>query len=100
MRLTFANRSVKIWSDTQCSLLDVFKAPSSPHRCNADAGIIVTEGITAKPKVASSTPRRQDVSSICWNSLMRSLMARVRSRGHHRVDGKEEEEPLLSRLHM
>ncbi|KAJ8456705.1 hypothetical protein ONZ51_g11966 [Trametes cubensis] len=63
-----AELSVKIWSDTQCSLLDVFKAPSSPHRCNADAGIIVTEGITAKPKVTSSMPRRQDIP---WASQSR-----------------------------
>ncbi|KAI8981293.1 hypothetical protein BD414DRAFT_420109 [Trametes punicea] len=59
-----AELSVKIWSDTQCSLVDVFKAPSSPQRRYNHSGIIVTEGIIVSSKAfPSPSPPRQPVSA-------------------------------------
>ncbi|KAI0830685.1 hypothetical protein BC628DRAFT_1416208 [Trametes gibbosa] len=49
-----ADLSVKIWSDAQCRLSDVFKAPPTAHCCRVDDGVPLTEGITATPKASSS----------------------------------------------
>ncbi|KAI0652245.1 hypothetical protein C8Q79DRAFT_1005462 [Trametes meyenii] len=54
-----AELSVKIWSDTQCNLLDVFRAPpSSHHYRSGDSRLIVTEGIAVTPKASASTQRQ------------------------------------------
>ncbi|OSD03594.1 hypothetical protein PYCCODRAFT_1434503 [Trametes coccinea BRFM310] len=56
--LRAAELSVKIWSDTQCSLVDVFKSPST-HACTEE-GIAVTEGITVTSKSSPlPSPQRQ-----------------------------------------
>ncbi|KAH9847333.1 hypothetical protein C2E23DRAFT_890024 [Lenzites betulinus] len=53
-QLREADLSVKIWSDAQCRLSDVFRAPTTAHCGKFDEGVALTEGITATPKTSSS----------------------------------------------